>query len=64
MKYPLQVNPYEINPNVAMRPSVGPETLDTGNPDYSFGELWSAQQMYYYDPIIDAISDKMKYGDR
>ena len=37
MKYPLQVNPYEINPNVAMRPSVGPETFDTGTPDYSFG---------------------------
>ena len=64
MKYPLQVDPYKINPNVAYRPSVGPETLDTSNPDYSFGELWSAQQMYYYDPIIDAISDNMKYGDR
>lgn len=64
-RYPLQVNPYAISANLVQTPSQGIDSLDTSTgADYTFGELWSAQQMYYYDPIIDSIDNAMKYGDR
>ena len=57
---PLLVNPYRNSQHQLQQGS----TTALTPTDYTGVELWAANQMYYYDPIIESIQNQITYGDR